>query len=788
MQAQQTDACSLWLLNRDMLDTISPSDYSSKEKEIMELLGGTRNVLKIILQNKTNLSHGQLSNVYQILKRQNEMDHDHAHPDSDEDTSQSNEPITIRELGEDSLANVYKFLNPNEQQTLSTTSRYLHIVSHSKKCLQFTFQATSITYRLHHFINMLCSMDPSDASFISTSNALCCWIKSVCDLSDKDMLHERHAIISRVLCHSRLLAPIISNLCTVQTDANTIKNLLFVMNIICEDSDHVLAAVNAHIIERVALLFDHACKFQLFGPICTLLDTLWNVDSVLNSAIDLRIFDVSTIRRIMDVLLLPWSTCKPRVQVFSKAISLVSHWLFTQNREVCDYDVIQTDFVTVCASVVSHIETLMDVSASKNWIFELEDGATVFLRKDITGANIHPSVNVFRIKRIIRIPSKDDQMNATATCTFLGTFIKLGSQLEKDQRPYEQITVPLQDIECISSDDAVQIRLVDDIMELLLDLIEWISWEIKNAVELEDMKTAVKGIKNIFITCQQQCPWFSLKNHLVALLHCNGLYWELLSDQIETEFTHDDRNVLPLLETAMCCHDPSKDHVESLCQSTWFTERVRDGWFMDVSTVHAQNKIYLLHLLLKYYHRDIKAYGLLCQYLQSTDMYNDQIGGNKKVEIASFVHANTTGYLLAVILMQIISNANTNPGDESSAEIWVLHVCIKVLGNVCFHSNEYKCLRDAGDELGISFNKCWWEVLQSAMISNPNESNEKTINLIREMNWFIQMHRVDAQWFATNITRSARAARLKLRDILTLKLNILNATNASAIQNILSVI
>eukprot|EP01083_Nonionella_stella_P111391 326673_1 len=111
MQAQQTDACSLWLLNRDMLDTISPSDYSSKEKEIMELLGGTRNVLKIILQNKTNLSHGQLSNVYQILKRQNEMDHDHAHPDSDEDTSQSNEPITIRELGEDSLANVYQVWN-----------------------------------------------------------------------------------------------------------------------------------------------------------------------------------------------------------------------------------------------------------------------------------------------------------------------------------------------------------------------------------------------------------------------------------------------------------------------------------------------------------------------------------------------------------------------------------------------------------------------------------------------------------------------------------------------------
>eukprot|EP01083_Nonionella_stella_P111389 326669_1 len=160
MQAQQTDSCSLWLLSRDMLDTITPSNYSSKEKEIMELLGGTRNVLKIILQNKTNLSHGQLSNLYQILKRQNEIDHDHAHPDSDENTSQPQpngedslaKITTIRELGEDSLANVYKFLQPNEQQKLSTTSRYLHIVSHSKKCSQFTFQTTSITYRLHYFI------------------------------------------------------------------------------------------------------------------------------------------------------------------------------------------------------------------------------------------------------------------------------------------------------------------------------------------------------------------------------------------------------------------------------------------------------------------------------------------------------------------------------------------------------------------------------------------------------------------------------------------------------------
>eukprot|EP01083_Nonionella_stella_P021339 59207_1 len=203
--------------------------------------------------------------------------------------------------------------------------------------------------------------------------------------------------MSRVLCHSRLLAPIISNLCTVQTDANTIKNLLFVMNIICNDSDHALAAVNARIIEHVALLFKHACIIELFGPICTLLGTLWNVDSVMNSAIEERIFNVSLIRDIMDVLL----NCNPRVSVLSKAISLVSHWLSTHDPSY-DWGAMREDLLTVCASIVSHIETLINVSASKNWIFELEDGDAVFLRKDITGGNIHPSVNVFRIKRIIR--------------------------------------------------------------------------------------------------------------------------------------------------------------------------------------------------------------------------------------------------------------------------------------------------------------------------------------------------------------------------------------------------
>eukprot|EP01083_Nonionella_stella_P159546 520564_1 len=58
-----------------------------------------------------------------------------------------------------------------------------------------------------------------------------------------------------------------------------------------------------------------------------LLGTLWNVDSVMNSAMEERIFNVSLIRDIMDVLL----NCNPRVSVLSKAISLVSHWLSTHD-------------------------------------------------------------------------------------------------------------------------------------------------------------------------------------------------------------------------------------------------------------------------------------------------------------------------------------------------------------------------------------------------------------------------------------------------------------------------
>eukprot|EP01083_Nonionella_stella_P093304 261451_1 len=180
----QTDSCSLWLSNRDLLDTISEVDYRAKETEIIQLFGGTQNILKIILQNKTNLSHLQLANLYHILEQENDSDNNCDIEDSNDYPNKEHSPMSFSDLNEDCLAHIYKFLDEEEKQMLSQTARYFHIVSHSKKCLQFPMQSTSITYRLYQFINTLCTVPSDEPLFITTCGELCTWIKEICDVAD----------------------------------------------------------------------------------------------------------------------------------------------------------------------------------------------------------------------------------------------------------------------------------------------------------------------------------------------------------------------------------------------------------------------------------------------------------------------------------------------------------------------------------------------------------------------------------------------------------------------------
>eukprot|EP01083_Nonionella_stella_P078868 216086_1 len=766
---------------------MSQTDYNSKEKEIIQLLGGTRNILKIILQNKTNLSHLQLSNLCHILKRKNDdinTVHDPPH-DSDENTV--HKPIEMTDLSEDCLAYIYKFLQRDEQQNLSETARYLHIVSYSKNCVPFPIQATCITYRLYHFINALCKLQatPNDTSVIPTIDALFCWVKTVCDVSDELILAKRKEILCKVLCRSGLLPLLIAQTMEVENDANTIKNILFVMNIICKYRLYAHIAVNADVIEHLVLLFDHPQMFELFPAICTLLHTLWGVNSDLYTGIQPRIFDVSLIRHIICALSLPWPRYRPTLSVLFKAVSFVRHWLLDGNDAVDGYDDIKRDFTYICASVVTYTEGLVNVMDSTKWILELEDGATVLIREDVDDVDDVDYTSAFQIKRILEIPTNND---LDGTCTFLGTFIPLDDLTKETtlhyQRPYLQITVPLRDLRCKSFSDEKHVPMFDDMMKPLSEIIEWISW--RNRAEIEGMGKMIQGIKNIFITCQNQCPWFSLKDFILPLLHSNGLFWDIFCQQIEAEFTSDVlyNNVIVLLEAAALCYDSNQDRVDALCKSNWFRQRICELETYSLESYRGEFKVPSLCILLKYYHRDVEAYIPLTRYMNgvTASFWSDE----KKVSISHiecFEKRNGISYLLAMVQH---AYGNPNWTDRLDHHRWLLDVCQQILAHACFHLKNYEPLRKFGMELGVS-NVWWWQVLQKAMLQNKHGAHvhTKTIVLIHEMDLFIRTQNIDALWFASNIDDMQLEM---LSEVLTVKQDTVGAIHASAVQNILSMI
>eukprot|EP01084_Bolivina_argentea_P077467 140505_1 len=149
------DQFALWLDNRDMIDELYDDTLIYNKQKIMQLFGGLREIIKLILQSSSMLNllkHYRLFKMLTLFKTEQQKHHkitNWFHSNNEHKSIQNN--ISLCNLQTLCISSIYTFLNTNDHFSLQKTCKRLTIIGRKRESINSLSYKQLLSYFTDQF-------------------------------------------------------------------------------------------------------------------------------------------------------------------------------------------------------------------------------------------------------------------------------------------------------------------------------------------------------------------------------------------------------------------------------------------------------------------------------------------------------------------------------------------------------------------------------------------------------------------------------------------------------------